>query len=129
MRTSAELTELWEDMMGEGGFGTRRVWHIFLDRDGRLNPTVVPIDDLPPEPDDTFVGNLAHIMRKVLADSPGDTVAVLLSRPGPAQMTAGDRRWARVLLAAFGPELCPWPVHLATCDRVQVFAPDDLIAA
>src|SRR3954447_9069183 len=47
---------------------------------------------------------------------------------GPAGMTDADRRWARALLAGFR-GLTRWPVHLATRDRVQVFAPDDLIAA
>jgi hypothetical protein len=42
-------------------------------------------------------------------------------------MTERDRRWARALRAAFA-GLTAWPLHLATPDNVQVFAPDDLLA-
>jgi hypothetical protein len=33
------------------------------------------------------------------------------------------------LRAALGFEYATWPIHLATADHVQVFAPDDLAAA
>jgi hypothetical protein len=129
IRNSAELTELWRDMMGRGAFATRSVWHVFLEDGGHMNPVVVPIDDIPAEPDEQFLHNLGWIMREATLDSEIVALAVLLSRPGPAQMTAEDRRWARGLRSAFGSELCPWPIHLATRGRIQVFAPDDLIAA
>jgi hypothetical protein len=128
VRTTGELSELWRDLMGADGFDFRSLWVIFLATSGELCPTVMPIDDLPDEPDETFLRNLADIARGIQADGLG-SVAFLLSRPGPAEMLESDRRWARELARALGDELRTWPVHLATHGRVQVFAPDDLIAA
>lgn len=129
IRSDADLTRLWRDMMGPGGFAVRSLWHVFFGADAGMLPLVLPIDDLPNRPDDLLLTNLGHVMQEVMADSDAATLAVLLSRPGPAGMTADDRAWARALRGAFGPERCPWPIHLATAGRIQTFAPDDLIAA
>lgn len=128
IRTEADLTALWRDMMGPGGFGTRSLWHVFFDAGGQLAPHIVPIDDIPAEPDDQFLTNLAMVMRESTCGSTITSLAVLLSRPGSATMTASDRRWARELRSTFGPTLCPWPIHLATRNQVTIFAPDDLVA-
>ena len=126
VRTAAELTDLWRGLMGRDGFGRRSLWTIFFYPEGRLSPVVSPIDDVPEEPDDLLVGNLANVVAEVISDLRG-TVAFLLSRPGPGYMTDGDRRWARTLRASLARDLSPWPVHLGTRDRIHVFAPDDLI--
>lgn len=128
VRSAPELTELWRDMMGPGGFARRSLWMIFLDEDGRLSPVVTPIDDLPLEPVALFVRNLAKIVAGVLDDPPG-TVAFLLSRPGERAMSDSDCRWARALHDTVAPHLSPWPMHLATYETVRMFTPDDLIAA
>jgi hypothetical protein len=128
-RTEADLTAIWRDMMGPGGFGTRSIWHIFFAADGRLAPPIVPIDDVPPEPDEQFLANLGTIMRESICGWPVTSLAVLLSRPGPATITPSDCRWATALRSTFGPVLCPWPVHLATRNQVRAFTPDDLVAA
>ena len=106
----------------------RSLWVIFLATSGELCPAVMPIDDLPDEPDETMLGNLADIARTLLDDGLG-SVAFLLSRPGPTPMDDSDRRWARTLTQALPRDLRTWPIHLATRDNVQVFALDDLIAA
>ena len=87
--------------------------------------TIVPIDDIPAEPDPLFTGNIAKIISDLVSSGVAASVAMLLSRSGPGTMTAQDRQWARAL--RLGKHR--WPIHLATCDRVQVFAPDDLVAA
>lgn len=114
--------------MGPGGFAMSSLWMVFLDEDSRLSPVIVPIDDLPAEPDDQSVRNLAWIIGDLLREGAAASVALLLSRPGPRAMTDADRRWARALRDALR-ELPIWPVHLATRGHVQVFAPDDLVAA
>ena len=114
--------------MGPGGFATSSLWMVFLDDDSRLTPVIVPIEDIPAEPDEQSVGNLAYIIGDLLDDGAAASVALLLSRPGSRAMTEADRRWARALREALD-ELPMWPVHLATRGNVQVFAPDDLVAA
>lgn len=129
VRSNADLTALWREMMGPWGFEMRSLWHIFLGVNGQQSPVVLPIDDLPLVPDPEIIDKLVFVMRDVLRDQPGHTVATLLSRPGRAQLTDSDRAWARAVVTGYGRELSPWPMHLATRGRVQVFAPDDLIAA
>jgi hypothetical protein len=128
VHTTDDLFQLWQDLMGPGGFAYRGLWMIFLRPDGELNPVVAPLEGVPVEPDHAAIAALANIVAEVLSDEPG-SVAFLLSRPGPSQMLDEDRRWARALRDALGPELARWPVHLATSGRIHVFAPDDLLVA
>lgn len=128
VRTPTELTQVWRELMGPEGFDKRSIWHIFFEDDGRMLPLVIPIDDIPAEPDEVVLRNLATIMSEGMSRASATSLAVLLSRPGSGAMSAADRRWARELRATYGPTLCPWPVHLATCNQVRVFAPDDLVA-
>ena len=128
VRTHAQLARMWRGLMGRGGFGTSTLWLVFFDAESRVHPVILPIDDVPPEPDVQFVHNLAQLVGSLVNGEGVASVALLLSRPGPHAMTEADRRWARSLRAAFG-EHATWPMHLATADQVQVFAPDDLMAA
>jgi hypothetical protein len=123
VRTSTDLYELWQQLMGPGGFAHRSVWLLFLDGDGHPEPVIVPIDDLPARPDRRLVQALSQIVAGLTDSGDVASVAMLLSRPGPRHMTGDDRVWARAL----APVTPAWPVHLATADRLQIFAPDDLL--
>ncbi|WP_375503259.1 hypothetical protein [uncultured Jatrophihabitans sp.] len=123
IRAAADVEQLWEEMMGPGGFGIRTLWIVFLDETGCTSDVIVPIEDIPLHPDALLLRNLAHIV----ADVGMQSVLLLVSRPGSRAMTDDDRAWARELGAAMGAELCRWPIHLATGDHIQVFAADDLI--
>ena len=123
-----DLFELWCELMGPGGFGRRSLWMIFIKDTGQMSRAIVPIDDIPAEPDVGFTSSLARVLEEIILP-PIRSAAFLLSRPGPPCMLAGDRRWAQALRGAISPSLVPWPMHLATLDRVQIFAPDDLIPA
>jgi hypothetical protein len=125
VRTDTELLALWQRLMGSGGFGRRSLWMVFLDGDDRPQPVVAPIDDIPEQPDRRLLDALASVIEGLKADGGVAAVVLLLSRPGPQDMTSADRDWARAL-APLSPGR---PIHLATADRVQVFAPDDLLAA
>lgn len=120
---SRDLLDLWRRLMGHGGFGQRTLWLVFLDVDGRVEPTVVPLDGVPVVPGD-FLAGLTSVLSELVRGGDVASVAMLLSRPGPAAMTNSDRRWAQALAP-----LTRWPVHLATRDHVQPFAPDDLVDA
>ena len=78
------------------------LWLLFLDGDQRQSPVLVPIEDLPPLPDDT-VDNLGGVLEGVLPDlatdmGPGSVVFVR-ERLGPADVRAADRTWADALVA------------------------------
>jgi hypothetical protein len=127
IRTERELFAVWQQLMGPGGFGSRTVWVLFLDPDGRCPGVIMPVEDLPPEPDVEFLHGLASVIDGVeLPD--GASAPMLLSRPGRQGMTGSDRRWAAALREHV-PACRRWPLHLATADHLQVFAPDDLLAA
>lgn len=122
VHTPADLFALWHSLMGDGGFGLRTLWLVFLYDDGQVAPVILPVEGIPVRPDHT-VANLGSIIADLNEDGVS-SAAMLLSRPGPRAMTDDDRAWARALTP-----FTPWPVHLATADDLQVFAPDDLIAA
>lgn len=124
VHTTSDLFALWQGLMGEGGFSRRSVWLLFLDEDGRPEPVIVPIDDVPQVPDRRSVNGLATVVSGLIAEGMAASVALLVSRPGHRGMTEDDRRWARALAP-----VSSWPIHLATADHLQVFAPDDLVAA
>lgn len=128
IRTPAQLSALWGELMGGGGFGTRTLWLLFLDEDHRPLKVIVPIEDIPLEPDAATLDAIGRILDDVLVDTGPASVPMLLSRPGPLSMTDADRAWAVEIRERLGRHLGAWPVHLATRNRIQVFAPDDLIA-
>lgn len=126
--TDRDLFERWEELMGDGGFGRRSLWLIFLDEEGHQAELIVPIDDVPMLPHPPEVRRIAEVVAGVRAELGVADVPLLLSRPGPSYITDGDRRWAMALTEACRDQRPRWPIHLATRDRVQVFAPDDLRA-
>lgn len=124
-----ELTRLWRRLLAAESFEQRSLWVIFLDQYDRTLPVIFPVDDLPDQPDDRLVHNLAAIVDNILATTTAVATAFLLSRPGPENMTDFDRRWARSLLATFAGSSRYGPIHVATRNRVRVIAADDLVAA
>jgi hypothetical protein len=129
IRSHADLFAFWQGLMGPGGFGVARIWLAFLDEEHRVQPLIVPIDGIPAEPDRPFLRGLTRVVADLVDTGDASSAAMLISRPGPSAMASSDRRWARALRAELGDELAVWPIHLATRDRIQVFAPDDLAAA
>jgi hypothetical protein len=121
-----DLFRLWQHLMGEGGFGRRSLWLIFLEKDGRPHEVIMPIDDIPLSPQPAMVANLVHIVDQLCERDGVVSAPMLLSRPGSSAMTESDRSWAKCLRSALG-ERYQWPIHLATEDHLQVFAPDDLV--
>ena len=130
LRTQADLHWFWRAMMGELGFGGRRLWVVFLDADDRPTPLVMPIEDLPEQPEARFIDALMAVCRQVRDEHGLGRVAVLLSRPGEAQVRATDRAWGRQLLAAAQRSGVPFaPLHLANDQILVPLAGDDLLAA
>ena len=126
IRNDSELADFWSGLMATADSGGRTLWAILIAAGGAVLPTIIPIDDIPARPDRKLLAGLAQVLSQV-GQEQGASVALLVSRPGPMAMTEDDRRWARALRGIAGGR--QWPVHLATSNRVQVFAPDDLASA
>ena len=115
-------------MLGDGGFARRGLWLAWFDADGRQLPLVVPVDDLPDQPDRQLVTNTAWIAARVAADTAGDgaNVAMAVSRPGSPAVNDGDRAWATGLRAAADDQgLQMWDLHLATPGHVRPLPLDE----
>ena len=82
VRTSQDLFALWQSLMGDGGFGRRSLWLLFLYDDGQVAPVIVPIEDIPVRPG-VQVTNLGTIVADLREDGVS-SAAMLLSRPGPS---------------------------------------------
>lgn len=130
LRTQADLHRHWRALMGELGFSGRRLWVLFLDLDDRPTPLLLQIDDLPEYCDEPMVEGLISVCRATREEHNLGRVAVLLSRPGGAEVRGSDRWWGRCLLSAADRGGVPFaPVHLANDEDLHPLTGDDLLAA
>jgi hypothetical protein len=93
LATDEALLERVRDLV-EGAY-RRQLWFMFLDDDDRQLPLLVPLDvpALPghehPEPLGPFIAALVDEVRP-------RSVVVVLERPGPDELSRGDREWFAV---------------------------------
>jgi hypothetical protein len=129
IRGPEDLLQHWRGLMGPLGFTERLLWLLFIDRDRRATTFLTQVERLPELPDLEILRNIMHVSAGVLDSTVlGGSLALQLSRPGRGQLSEGDRAWARGLtLAAAEIQLALQPIHLATCEQIRRFAPDDLI--
>ncbi|NMR21512.1 hypothetical protein [Cellulomonas fimi] len=81
--------------------GPRSLWILLLDATHRVQPLVIPLDDLPVMPDEQLVSNLATMLRSLLEGHlPGGSVAFGLVRSAGGDRGASEGRWSRALRAA-----------------------------
>ena len=70
----------------------------FLDRDARTLPVVVPVDDVPEDPEPAVIENLCWILSQVLGEQePDASVVIMLTRPGAAEPDSADLIWHKRL--------------------------------
>jgi hypothetical protein len=70
------------------------LWLFFLDGNQAPLPVIVPVEDVPDDPDPELVGNFCWIIAEVLTGyEPGGSAVITLTRPGPAIPNPGDRIW------------------------------------
>lgn len=124
-----ELAQRWSALLGPDGFAVRSLWLTWYDGGDRQLPVVMPVDDVPAEPDARLVRNLVGIAGEVLDEhAPGGWVSMALARPGAAAAVAADRAWGRALHRAARDAGLPLrPLHVATHRRVRVLRPDDVL--
>ncbi len=127
VRSAADLTSGWAGVLDPPIFGARSLWLMWLGADGLVLPIVVPVDDVPPLPDEGLLAGLLRIHAGVVADHLDGQghLALALCRPGRPYPSQDDERWAARLHGAFDEELAgTWSLHLAAGGRVtQLVAP------
>ncbi|MGI8576946.1 MAG: hypothetical protein ACR2KG_03315 [Nocardioidaceae bacterium] len=129
LRTQHDLYQHWRSLMGRLGFSHPSLWILFIAADRKVTSILTQIEDLAACPDAELLVHLMRLSGRLLrSDVFGGSVAFLVSRPGPAQVTESDRAWACGLIeAAADADVRIEPVHLANNEDLRVFAPDDLI--
>jgi hypothetical protein len=100
LRTNDDVLRRVDLLLDEHARQLRSVVLLFLDRDGRQLPVVVPIDDVPERPDPLVVDNLCWIITEALRQYPGGSAVVVVTRPEAAQVSDADRCWARTISRA-----------------------------
>ena len=128
IRTQAELEQLWESAVSPPADGQHRLWLLRIDADRRAVPRIVEIAGAvdPPEPDDDTTAGLVTLLRCLVEDEPGSSVAALRSRPGRG-VRPEDREWAHALRAAAGEAgVALEVVHLLTDAGVSPLPLDEI---
>lgn len=103
LSTDADVTTMWRTIINPLGWHTRRLYIVFVAPEGRPNPQIIEVDEMPdgfsPEDADVFVDFLGHIVRDV-DDVDAGSAALMFARPGSALLTEDDRSLCRELYAA-----------------------------
>jgi hypothetical protein len=122
IRSAADLTRRWAELLDPPIFGTRSLWLGWLGDDGRMLSLVVPVDDVPPVPDSRMVSGLLDLHEAVVAEHlRGEGhLAMALCRPGRPEITEDDDEWIEVLSSILDDQIDgTWSLHLAAAGRVS----------
>ncbi|WP_369140996.1 hypothetical protein [Modestobacter versicolor] len=127
VRSAADLTRRWHTVLAPPVFGGRSLWLAWFDRDGRMLPVVVPVDELPRLPDHETLRGLLSLHDAVTeqTDCADGHLAIALCRPGTGVLTADDDEWAEALREDLDDGIDgTWSLHLAAGGSVlPVVAP------
>lgn len=126
VRTQADLTTMWEDLLSPAPAEAPSLCVAFFDPDGGRPPAMLCVDEVParPAPDDG--PRLAQALVRIQHDVGPTQAAAAVVRGGRRDVTDGDRAWARCLTEA-GAFTGRWPLHLVTPSGARVLAADDLL--
>jgi hypothetical protein len=94
VHTDSDVLYRVEQLIGVTYRFRQSLWLFFLDGNQAPLPVIVPVEDVPDDPDPELVGNFCWIIAEVLAGYDPEGSAVLtLTRPGRAVPGRGDRIW------------------------------------
>lgn len=98
---SLTTDELLLDRIRElvGGAYRRQLWFMLLDDDDRQLPVLIPLD-VPERPEPEHRVGFLPLLTGLVEELAVGSVAVILERPGPDTLSAGDRAWFAVLADA-----------------------------
>ncbi|MCA0146745.1 hypothetical protein [Blastococcus sp. LR1] len=113
VRSAAEFAARWRLLLDPPEFATRSLWLTWFAADGRQQPIVIPVDDLPLVPDIELLVGLRQIHESVFYDQLGGRghFALALCRPGSSTPRADDEEWVEALRELLDDG--SWSLHLA----------------
>jgi len=126
IRSATDLTRRWSTLLHPTLFSARSLWLAWFDNDGRMLPLVVPIDELPRQPDRGTLRGLLSVHDTVVEQTGvGEGhLALALCRPGNAACTDEDAEWADSLEAELDNMIDgTWSLHLAAAGHVVPVVP------
>ena len=119
VRSAAELTQRWADLLDPPVCAARSLWLMWLTPDGRSLPLIVPVDDLPAVPDLLTLRGLVDFHETLTEDLDVTHLAMALCRRGHTAVTTADDEWAEGRHAVLDdPIESSWTLHLAAGGRV-----------
>jgi|SRR5690625_363320 len=126
---ASPVTLMWQELAAEASWTARELWlNVFVD--GEPTPLVVPIDDLPDEPDPSGVAGLMTMCERLVEQLGATSFAFLLARPSVGGPSDADLRWAVALVEAARDAGIPLEtIHHANAAGVEPFRSDDLIGS
>lgn len=121
VRTAEELTRRWQQLLDPPTFGARSLWLTWYDGDGRQQPLIVPIDDIPLAPRRDMAAGVSALHDTVADHLDGlGHLAMALCRPGDATVSDSDDEWVAFLSEVFDDLIEEtWSLHLAAGGRVE----------
>ncbi len=120
VRSALALTRRWVALLAPPVFGSRSLWLTWLDTSGLMLPLVIPIDDLPLEPEEFVLRGVLQMHETIGEQRDVTHLALALTRPGDAIPTADDEAWAASLRDGLDDPLdATWSLHLAAGGRVE----------
>lgn len=97
-RTDADVVALVTGVVGKPL--RRQCWVLFLDERALPVPFLLPVSDLPLQPDD-HVEDFATLVAEVCVDESATEVVLVWERPGATRLFPVDREWVEACDRAF----------------------------
>ena len=120
IRSADALTRRWATVPDPPVFGARSLWLTWLDTSGLILPLVIPIDDVPPVPEEFALRGLLQMHETIAEQRDVAHLALALCRPGEAIATEDDETWAAFLRDGLDDSIDEtWSLHLAAGGRVE----------
>ena len=119
--TDTDVLDRVDQLISHDARRDRSLWLMFLAADAVQLPVVVPIDDVPANPEPGAAESVCDVIARVLNDAvPGGSVVITLVRDNGRGATDSDRNWLMALqTAAARTDLRLRMVCLATTDGVR----------
>lgn len=103
LRTDADVLDRVTLLIGPAA-RDRQLWVVFIDGDGRQAPVMMPISDMPVDPEPGTTSGLATVLGEFRHDlttaNGAGSVVLVLERLGRDDVVGRDRDWARALSGA-----------------------------